>query len=100
MKSHTNWFMPMGVRECNLNIQHNSMRLCLEVLDGSNFGVHHSSTVNCMCLCSCPSLLKHLETGVICPSFWTLALCSYILFLSALDVSPTLYFWYFTILLT
>ena len=89
MKNHTNWFMPMGTREFNLNIQHNSMHLRLEVLDGSNFGVHHSSTVKCMSFWLCPSLLKCLETGVICPPFWTVALCSYILFLSALDVSPT-----------
>ena len=46
--NHTNWLMPMGARECSLNIQDNSVRLRLEVLDDSNFGVHHSSTVNCM----------------------------------------------------
>ena len=43
-KNHTNWLMPIGARECNLNIQDNSIRLRLEVLDASNFGVHHSST--------------------------------------------------------
>ena len=56
--NHTNWLMPMGARECSLNIQDNSVRLRLEVLDDSNFGVHHSSTVNCICLWLCPSLLK------------------------------------------
>ena len=43
---HTNWLMPIGAREYNLNIQHNSIRLRLEVLSDSNFGVHHSSTLN------------------------------------------------------
>ena len=72
--------MPMGARECNLNIHDNSIRLRLEVMVGSKFGVHHSSKVNCICLWLCPSLLKCLETGVSCPSFRTVALCSYILF--------------------
>ena len=54
-----------GAKECNLKIQHNSMRLCLEVLNASHFGLHCSSTVNCMCLWLSPSLLKCLETGVI-----------------------------------
>ena len=49
-KNHTNWFMPMGARECSLNIQDSSIRLRLEVLDASNFGVHHSSTEYCMFL--------------------------------------------------
>ena len=72
MKIHTNWLMPMGARECNLKIQHNSVRLCLEVLEISNFGVYHSNTLNCMCLWLCPSLLKCQlcrDTGVICPFF-------------------------------
>ena len=56
--NHTNWLMPMGARECNLNIQDNSVRLRLEVLVASDFGVHHSSTENCICLWLCPSLLK------------------------------------------
>ena len=42
--------MPIGARECNLKIQHNSVPLRLEVLDVSNFAVHHTNTVNCMCL--------------------------------------------------
>ena len=58
IKSHTNWLMPIGARECNLNIQHNSIRLLLEVLSESNFGVHHSSTLNFICLWLCPSLEK------------------------------------------
>ena len=57
-KIHTNWLMPIGARECNLNIQVNSIRLRLEVLDASNLGVHHSSTENCMFLWLCPSLVK------------------------------------------
>ena len=57
-KIHTNWLMPIGARECNLNIQDNSIRLRLEVLDASNLGVHHSSTENCMFLWLCPSLVK------------------------------------------
>ena len=55
---HTNCLMPMGVKECNLMIQLNSVRLRLEVQDVSNFGVHHSSTLNCTCLWFCPSLTK------------------------------------------
>ena len=39
------------------------MSLHLEAMDVSNFGVHHSSRVNCMCLGLCPLLLKCLETG-------------------------------------
>ena len=39
MKIHTNWFMLMGARECNLNIQHNLWVIGLEVLDASKFGV-------------------------------------------------------------
>ena len=46
---HTNLLMPIGARECNF-IQHNSIHLLLEVLSESNFGVHHSSTLNCICL--------------------------------------------------
>ena len=86
--------MPMGAGECNLKIHDNSIRLRLEVMHVSNFGVHHSSRVNCICLWLCPSLLKCLETGVSCPSFRTVALCSYTLFLSALEVSPTLCLWH------
>ena len=86
--------MPIGCRECSLKIQPNSICLRLDVEDASNLGVHHSSTENCICLWLCPSLLKCLETGVICPSFCTEALCSYILFLSALHVSPTYCFWH------
>ena len=63
--------MPMGARECNLKIQHNPVRLRLEVLDTSNFGVHHSSTVNCLWLC--PSLLKCCDTGVICNQIYDIA---------------------------
>ena len=55
---HTNWLMPIGDRECNLNIQHNSIRLLLEVLSDSNLGVHHSNTENCICFWLCPSLEK------------------------------------------
>ena len=55
---HTNWLMPIGARECNLKIQHNSIHLLLEVLSVSNFGVHHCSTLNCICLWVCPSFLK------------------------------------------
>ena len=73
--------MPTGCRECSLKIQLSSIRLRLDVEDASNLGVHHSNTENCICLWLCPSLLKCLETGVICPSFCTKALCSYILFL-------------------
>ena len=58
IKSQTNWLMPMGARECNSNIQHNSICLLMEVLSDSNFGVHHSSTLNCICFWLCPSLLK------------------------------------------
>ena len=58
IKSHTNWLMPTGAKECNLNIQHNSIRLLLEVLSDSNFGVHHSSTLNFICFWLCPSLEK------------------------------------------
>ena len=50
---HTKWLMPIGARECNLNIQYNSIRLLLEVLSDSNFGVHYSSTLNCICLWLC-----------------------------------------------
>ena len=89
IKNHTNWLMPIGARPCNLNIQLNSVILRLTVLDGSNFGVHHSSTKNCIFLRECPSFLKWCETGVGCPSFRIDAVCSYILFLSALHVSPT-----------
>ena len=93
-QSHTNWLMPIGCRECSLMIQLNSIRLRLDVEDASNLGVYHSNTENCICLWLCPLLLKCLETGVICPSFCTEALCSYILFLSALHVSPTYCFWH------
>ena len=86
--------MPIGARLCNLNIQLNSVLLRLAVLDGSNFGVHHSSTENCIFLWECPSFLKWRETGVGCPSFRIDALCSYILFLSALHVSPTYCLWH------
>ena len=37
IKSHTNWLMPTGAKECNLNIQHNSIRLLLEVLSDSKY---------------------------------------------------------------
>ena len=53
-----------------LVIQHSSVCLHLAVLDASNFDVHHSSTLNCMCLWLCPSFLKWYDTGVIYPSFW------------------------------
>ena len=86
--------MPMGARECSLKIHDNSIRLHLEVMGVSNFGLHHSSRVNSMCLWLCLSLLKCLETGISCPSFWTVALYSYILFLSALLVSPTYCLWH------
>ena len=55
---HTNWMMPIRARECNLNIQYNSIHLLLEVLSESNFDVHHSSTLNCICFWLCPSFLK------------------------------------------
>ena len=87
IKNHTNWLMPTGARLCNLNIQLNSVFIRLAVLDGLNFGVHHSST-------ECPSFLKWRETGVGCPSFRIDALCSYILFLSALHVSTTYCLWH------
>ena len=91
---HTNWLMTMGARECSLKIHDNSIHLRLEVMGVSNFGVHHSSRVKSMCLWLCTSLLKCLENGVSCPSFWTVALCSYILFLSGLLVSLTYYLWH------
>ena len=47
---HTNWLMSIGTRECNFNIQQNAIRLLLKVVSESNFGVHHSSTLNCICL--------------------------------------------------
>ena len=89
LKNQTNWLMPIGVRECNLNIQDSSSLLRLTVLDGSNFCVHHFNTENIMCVWLCPSLLKCRDTGVIIPSFCAEALCSYIRFLMALLVSPT-----------
>ena len=58
MKNHIYWLMPIGARECNLNIQLSSILLLLAVMDVSNFGAHHSNTVNCICLWLCPSLLK------------------------------------------
>ena len=88
IKNHTNWLMPIGARLCNLNIQLNSVLFRLAVLDVSNFGVH-SSTENCIFLWVCLSFLIWLETGVGCPSFRVHALCSYILFLSALHVLQT-----------
>ena len=46
-KNQTNWLMPIGVREYNLNIQDSSSLLLAE----SNFGVHHSNTENIVCVC-------------------------------------------------
>ena len=80
IKNHTNWLMPTGARLCNLNIQLNSVLLRMAVLGVSNFGVHHSSTENCIFLWVCSSFLKWGETGVGCPSFRIDVLCSYILF--------------------
>ena len=77
IKNHMNWLMPIGTRLCNLNIQLNSVLLCLAVLDGLSFGVHHSSTENCIFLWECPSFWKWRETGVGCLSFRIDALCSY-----------------------
>ena len=88
-KNQTNWLMPIGVKECNLNIQDSSSLLRLTVLDESNFGVHHYNTENIMCVWLCPSLLKWRDTGVIIPSFVAEALCSYIRFQIVLLVSPT-----------
>ena len=53
IKSHTNWLMPIGARECNLKIKHNSICFLMEVLSDSNFGVHHSNKLNYICLCDC-----------------------------------------------
>ena len=36
INNHTNWLMPIGARECNLNIQHNAVRICVEVQVDSN----------------------------------------------------------------
>ena len=49
-KNQTNWLMPIGVRECNLNVQDSLSLLRLTVLDESNFGVHHSNTENIVCV--------------------------------------------------
>ena len=49
-KNQTNWLMPIGVRECNLNIQDSSSLLRLAVLAESNFGVHYSNTENIVCV--------------------------------------------------
>ena len=73
---HKNWLMPIGARECNLKIQHNSIRLLLKVLSVSNFGVHHCSILNSICLWLCPSFLKWRDTGVMSPSF-RLMLCAH-----------------------
>ena len=70
------------------------MHLRLDVLDASIFSMHHTLTVNYISLLLCPSLLKWCDTDVICPSFGAEALCSYILFLNTLDVSPTQCIWH------
>ena len=100
IKNHTNWLMPIGARLCCLNIQFNSVLLRLAVLNESNFGVHHSTTENYIFLWECPSFLKWRETGVGCPSFRIDALCSYILFLSALHVSQTYCLWHLVQVIT
>ena len=83
IKNHTNWLMPIGTRLCNLNSV-----LLLAVLDVSNL-VYTILAQNCIFLLVCLSFLKWRETGVGSLSFRIDALCSYILFLSALHVSPT-----------
>ena len=54
----TNWLMPIGARQCNLNIHANSSLLRLDVHVCSNFGVHYSNTEKTISLWLCPSLLK------------------------------------------
>ena len=46
----TNWLMPMGARQCDLNIHANYSLLWLDVHVCSNFGVHHSNTENTISL--------------------------------------------------
>ena len=57
IKNHSNWLKPMGAGECNLDIQLNSLRFRLEVLDASNFGVHNSSIENYKYMWLRPSFL-------------------------------------------
>ena len=57
IKNHSNWLKPIGAKECNLNIQHNSFHFRLEVLDASTFGAHNSSIENYKYMCLCPSFL-------------------------------------------
>ena len=88
MKSHINWLIPIGARLCSLKVQLNSvLHLCWML----QTGVNHSSTENYIFLWLCPSFLTWRDAGVCCPSFWTDALCSYILFLSALLVFTFLF---------
>ena len=86
-----NWLMPIGWIAPIFHIHHFSLNfLCLE--SGLwYFREHHSSTENFMSLTEWPFSVKCLETGVILFSLgWlTECLCSYILFLNGLLVSPT-----------
>ena len=89
--AHTCWLMPRGARECSLKIQDSSCLLLNPVSLGPNFGVHHSNTENSMCETLWFSVVKCLDTGVLLVGFGfeTECLCSYILFLNSLQVSPT-----------
>ena len=87
-KNQTNWLMPIGVREFNLNIQDSLSLLRLTVLDESNFSVHHSNTENIVCVVM-PLTFKVVRYRGDNTIFFAEALCSYIRFLIALLVLPT-----------
>ena len=88
----TNWLMPVGCRQCSLKIELSSVLLRLAVFGLTDCGVHHSISENYKWMWECPSVEKCLDTGVFLESFLTDAMCSYILFLNALPVSPTYIF--------